>query len=556
MREIGEIDTNQSFISLRVILITVLLGFGVTLYLESALREEAFFLILIATLVYLFISFQFLFYPFFQNYVKWFKAIQIGVDIAIASSVIYITGGKSSPFVFLYALVIIFANIILSRTAGYIAAVVSGVLYVLIVLYQYHLEFSMSSSEFLVSQLVRGENELGFGYTHFNLAGFLLIAMLSGYLSERINITRKELGESRKSLSLLENLHRNILQSLTSGVITTDTRGRIISVNKTALEILGITQEGEVLWNEINHLIGDLRVEEFIYKRRAELVYSTPRGNKITLGFSSSVLRNPEGEAQGFIVVFQDLTEVKALEERFRISQNMALLGQLAAGLAHEIRNPLSTISGAVEILSAEVEPSEENMRLLKIAGDHVQRLNLIVEDFLLLTRPIEKPQISVDVSLIISETVESFLNATRIRGLEVVVDTERGLYVEADPQELKQVIWNLLLNAMQAMPNGGKITVGANVDVENVIIKISDEGCGIKKSLIPKIFEPFFTTREVGTGLGLTIVQKVIEGYNGEVDVLSSENKGTTFVIKLPETKSSKEETLYLHKTKVHDKL
>jgi two-component system sensor histidine kinase PilS (NtrC family) len=251
MREISKIDTGQNFVSLRITLVIVLLGSGVALYFNGALTEEAFLPILTAALIYLFILFQSLFYPLSYSYVKWFKAIQIGVDIAIASSLIYVTGGKSSPFIFLYALVIIFADIILSRTAGYIAVAVSGVLYVLIVLYQYHLEFPLISSKVLFSQLVREENELG--YTYFNLAGFLLIAMLSGYLSEGINTTWKELGESRRSLGILENLHKNILQSLTSGVITTDIRGRIISTNKTALEILGISEEDEVLTSSENN---------------------------------------------------------------------------------------------------------------------------------------------------------------------------------------------------------------------------------------------------------------------------------------------------------------
>jgi Signal transduction histidine kinase len=291
-------------------------------------------------------------------------------------------------------------------------------------------------------------------------------------------------------------------------------------------------------------------------ERREEILYSTPDGRELSLGFSSSVLRDTEGDMQGYIVIFQDLTEVKKLEERFRISEKIALLGQLGAGLAHEIRNPLSAISGTVEVLSTEVKPSEENLRLLRVASDQVQRLNLIVEDFLILTKPIEKSEIPADVSLIVDETVESFLNATRRDGILIAVETEKELYVQAESQRLKQVIWNLLLNAMEAMPGGGKIMIRANSEAEDVIIRVSDEGLGIKKEIIAKIFEPFFTTREVGTGLGLTIVQKVIEGYNGRVSVMSSENEGTTFIVSLPEAQISKKEDETLRKTEIHDKV
>lgn len=534
MKWISGIDIGlKSFVVIRIIVTTVLLGSGAIVYFENGSRNEAFFLVLIVALVYFLSLIYLLIYPLLNRNPGLFKGIQVAFDLVIASAVVYITGGKSSPFVFLYALIIIFTGMIFSSTASYIAAGVSGFLYLLIGLYN----FPTSSNQLFLSSPAIW-NEKGLIYASFNLSGFLLIAILVGYLSERVRITRQELGESAKSLMILKNLHENILQSLTSGVITLDLQGMVISINKMGLEILEISGEDKVLLNNLSYLMPGLEIEELISKKREQLLYATPDGRKLTLGFSCSVLRDAEGQMRGYIIIFQDLTEIKELENRLRTTEKLALLGQLSAGLAHEIRNPLSAISGAVEILSEEIKPTEENLRLVKVANQEVERLNLLVEDFLLLTVPIQKTPTPVNMGSNINETVESFMRTVRRKGLEITMDIQKELYVLADSYRLKQAIWNLLLNSMQAMPNGGEIKIQSYLEEENIRINISDTGCGIDKKIMSRIFEPFFTTKKVGTGLGLAIVQKVIEGYNGKIDVLSSEGKGTTFIMTLPKAK------------------
>lgn len=531
------IDTGlKNSVALRVIVATVLLSAGAIIYFENGARKEAFFLAFILVLVYLLSLIYSLIYPVFEDYPKWFGAVQVAFDLVLASAVIFITGAKSSPFIFLYPLIIIFADTMLTRITGYVTALASGILYIFIVLYQFHLEFH---SSLRLLPILWGER--GFAYTFFNLAGFLLIAMLGGYLSEKIRETGKELRESSESLRILKNLHENIVQSLASGVITLDLEGKIISINKTALEILGIISKDEIVGKDLGYLMPGLGFEELLSKKREEILHSADE-KELILGFSSSTLRDSKDEVRGHIIIFQDLTEIKKLEERLRLSEKMALLGQLSAGLAHEIRNPLSVISGSIEVLSNDVKPSDENARLLKIAIQEVERLNLLVEDFLLLTSPIQRLATSVDVNQIISETVESFLNAASRNGFDVIVNTQKELYVQADSPQLKQVFWNLFLNAREAMPNGGKITVEAHGEESDVVVKISDEGCGIDERTIPSIFEPFFTTKKVGTGLGLAIVRKVVEGYNGRISVVSTENKGTIFTIALPTTKKFEE--------------
>ncbi len=523
----------KSFVVIRILVTTVLLGSGAIVYFENGSRNEAFFLVLIVALVYFLSLIYLLIYPLLNRNPGLFKGIQVAFDLVIASAVVYISGGKSSPFVFLYALIIIFTGMIFSSTASYIAAGVSGFLYLLIGLYN----FPTSSNQLFLSSPAIW-NEKGLIYASFNLSGFLLIAILVGYLSERVRITRQELGESAKSLMILKNLHENILQSLTSGVITLDLQGIVISINKMGLEILEISGEDKVLLNNLSYLMPGLEIEELISKKREQLLYATPDGRKLTLGFSCSVLRDAEGQMRGYIIIFQDLTEIKELENRLMTTEKLALLGQLSAGLAHEIRNPLSAISGAVEILSEESKPTEENLRLVKVANQEVERLNLLVEDFLLLTVPIQKIPTPVNIGSNINETVESFMRTVRRKGLEIVMDIQKELYVQADSYRLKQAIWNLLLNSMQAMPNGGEIKIQSYLEEENIRINLSDTGCGIDKKIMSRIFEPFFTTKKVGTGLGLAIVQKVIEGYNGKIDVISSEGKGTTFIMTLPKAK------------------
>lgn len=526
----------KNSVVLRVIVATVLLSAGAIIYFENGARREAFFLAFIMVLIYLLSLIYLLLYPILENYPKWFGTLQVALDLVLASAVISVTGARSSPFIFLYPLIIIFADTMLTRIAGYITALASGVLYVIMVLYQFRLEFH---SSLRLLPVLWGEK--GFVYIFFNLIGFLLIAMLGGYLSEKIRKTGKELRESGESLRILKNLHENIVQNLASGVITLDLEGKIISVNKTALEILGIMDVNRIVGDDLSRLIPGLGVRGLLSKKREEILYSI-NGRELILGFSSSTLRDSKDEVRGHIIIFQDLTEIKKLEERLRLSEKRALLGQLAAGLAHEIRNPLSVISGSIEILRHEVKPSDENARLLKIAIQEVERLNLLVEDFLILTSPIQKLSTSVDVSRIIDETVDSFLGAASRNGFDVIVNTQKGLYVQADFPQLKQVFWNLLINAKEAMPNGGRIVVEAHTEENDIVVKVSDEGCGIDEKTISRIFEPFFTTKKVGTGLGLAIVQKVIESYNGRISVVSTENKGTTFTITLPKIEKFEE--------------
>lgn len=527
----------RSSVVLRVIITTVLLGSGAVIYYGRGARKEAFYLAVIVAVIYFLSLVSLLLQSLFQRYPKIFKIAQLFFDLVLASTVIFVTGGKSSPFIFLYVLIIIYSSIALTKLASYVTALVSGLVYVLIVFYQIRAEVPIGPGQSIWSS-VSEWGEIGLVSTYFHLTGFLLVAILSGYLSERFRTAGRELGESERSLRILRNLHENIIQSLTSGVITLNLDGKIISANRTGLEILGISGEDKILGKDLGQFMTGLHLEDLVSKKREQMLYTTPDGSMVTLGFSSSDLKDTDDKTHGYIIIFQDLTEVKELEDRLRTSEKMALLGQLAAGLAHELRNPLSAISGAVEILSSDVKPTEDNLRLVRMASQEVERLNLLVEDFLILTMPIQKLTTLVDLGRIVNDTVESFAKTIRRGNIEIINQVENGIYVQADSYRLKQAVWNLLLNSVDAMPIGGLIIIKSKTEENNVVIEISDEGKGIDENFISRIFDPFFTTKEVGTGLGLAIVQKVIEGYNGNINVVSSRGKGATFVITLPRFK------------------
>ena len=515
----------RSSVVLRVIITTVLLGSGAVIYYGRGARKEAFYLAVIVAVIYFLSLVSLLLQSLFQRYPKIFKITQLFFDLVLASTVIFVTGGKSSPFIFLYVLIIIYSSIALTKLASYVTALVSGLVYVLIVFYQIRAEVPIGPGQSIWSS-VSEWGEIGLVSTYFHLTGFLLVAILSGYLSERFRTAGRELGESERSLRILRNLHENIIQSLTSGVITLNLDGKIISANRTGLEILGISGEDKILGKDLGQFMTGLHLEDLVSKKREQMLYTTPDGSMVTLGFSSSDLKDTDDKTHGYIIIFQDLTEVKELEDRLRTSEKMALLGQLAAGLAHELRNPLSAISGAVEILSSDVKPTEDNLRLVRMASQEVERLNLLVEDFLILTMPIQKLTTLVDLGRIVNDTVESFAKTIRRGNIEIINQVENGIYVQADSYRLKQAVWNLLLNSVDAMPIGGLIIIKSKTEENNVVIEISDEGKGIDENFISRIFDPFFTTKEVGTGLGLAIVQKVIEGYNGNINVVSSQRE------------------------------
>lgn len=526
----------RKIIVFRIFIVSLILIFGAIVYFVGDNRKEAFSLIVILSVFYLFNLLFLLFETLFKYYSDYFKYLIVISDIVLSSFIIYFTDGRSSPFIFLFPLILLFSGILISRWASYISLVLCIFLYLFIIILQFKTENHIAGfSELFSSALFTDRNNLVPIY--FHLIGFVLIAILGGYLSQKIKIAGEKLGKSEESFIILKNLHENILKSLTSGVITLDLEEKIISINQWALNIFDISSPDEAVGNKFNGIVKEIQISELVDKNRNQIIFHTPGGKKLILGLSASLLRDDNENTIGYTVIFQDLTEIRNLEEKLQSSERMALLGQLAGGLAHEFRNPLSAISGAIEILSTEAQQSDISYRLTRVATREIERLNLIVEDFLLLTSPVKVTNSKlVDLGQIVKDTINSFKSTVKREDIIIEIYVENGVLIEADSYRLKQVFWNLLDNSMDSMPSGGTIEIKCSVEKGKVNLSFSDEGEGIKEEDFSRVFDPFFTTKEIGTGLGLAIVQKVVEGYNGNISIYSSVGKGTKFVLSLPE--------------------
>jgi len=526
----------RKIIVFRIFIVSLILIFGAIVYFVGDNRKEAFSLIVILSVFYLFNLLFLLFETLFKYYSDYFKYLIVISDIILSSFIIYFTDGRSSPFIFLFPLILLFSGILISRWASYISLVLIIFLYLFILILQFKTVNHIAGfSELFSSALFTDRNNLVPIY--FHLIGFVLIAILGGYLSQKIKIAGEKLGKSEESFIILKNLHENILKSLTSGVITLDLEEKIISINQWALNIFDISSPDEAVGNKINGIIKEIQISELVDKNRNQIIFHTPGGKKLILGLSASLLRDDNENTIGYTVIFQDLTEIRNLEEKLQSSERMALLGQLAGGLAHELRNPLSAINGAIEILSTEAQQSDISYRLSRVATREIERLNLIVEDFLLLTSPVKVTNSKlVDLGQIVKDTINSFKSTVKREDIAIKIYVEKGVLIEADSYRLKQVFWNLLDNSMDSMPSGGIIEIKCSVEKGKVNLSFSDEGEGIKEEDFSRVFDPFFTTKEIGTGLGLAIVQKVVEGYNGNISIYSSVGKGTKFVLSLPE--------------------
>lgn len=478
-----------------------------------------------------------------------FAYLQISIDILLVSILVYITGGIDSAFSPLYHLAIISGSIILYRRGGYLAASVSSILYGGMLDMQYYNAFGfVQSTNFTSLQVL---------YLVFsNILSFYTVALLSGYLSERLRKTRQELHEKNIDFADLRVLQEHILRSVGSGILTTDMTGRITSWNPAAELITGYSHDEirfrlqEVFGTSIKGFFGHTdKLKERPYRIRGEIVKK--EGTVVQLGMTASLLKDEQDVVRGIILIFQDITKMTEMEEQVRRQERLATVGSLAAGIAHEIRNPLGSISGSIQVLQGELDLQGDNKHLMDIVLRETERLNTIITEFLEYARPQAELSITaassetndVILSDLFNETVTLLRNSREYHdGITITSLIEADAAVKGDAQRLRQVFWNLLINACQAIQDKGQISIHAlpvqEVDDDTWCrIVIADTGSGIAPENLGKIFDPFFTTKDSsgGTGLGLAIVYRIIEDHNGTIEVESQEGRGTTFTIKLP---------------------
>ena len=474
------------------------------------------------------------------NSLAFLAYLQIAGDNLLVTLLVHITGGIDSGFSLLYHLTIISASIIIYRRGGYFAASLSSILYGGMLDIQYYSLLGFTRSlNFTAMQVL---------YLVFiNILAFYAVAFLSGYLSDRLRKTRQELKEKSSDFNDLQALQDHILKSIGSGILTMDLEGRITSWNPAAEYITGYTYSDirsrlqEVFGSSIRGLFGhtdDLKERPFRFEGRI----IKKDGSTAVLGMVASLLRDETSNVRGIILIFQDITKMLQMEEQVRRQDRLATVGSLAAGIAHEIRNPLASLSGSIQVLQGELDLKDDNKHLMDIVVRETDRLNTIITEFLEYARPKMKQEERILLAPLLAETCTLLKNSREfIAGIDIKCNIDARITVCGDSQRLRQVFWNLLINSCQAMPAGGQITLSAipfsHVEDDSVWceIIIADTGRGIAREDLKKIFDPFFTTKTGGTGLGLAIVYRIIEDHEGTISVDSQEGKGTRFSIRIP---------------------
>ena len=470
--------------------------------------------------------------------------IQSSLDILLVTGLVYVTGGIESVYSTLYPLIIIYSVLFLGKRGGLFVASASGILYGLLV----DLEF-YDVIHPLYSGTYQSNAEAGSVFLRIciHIASFYIVALLASFLVEIERRTKTLLSEKESAFDQLDILHKSIIESVGSGIMTVDLGGRIKSFNRAAEEITGIPSY-EAMGRVVDDIFPDfsgaldrvkMRKKHFPAER-FEIVLSSS-GNDTALGFSIYPLIDPEGNGIGRIFIFQDLTSIKEMEREIEKNRKLALMGEMSAVLAHELRSPLASISGSTKLLMEGLNLKGSDRKLMEIILRGKDQLEILVRDFLLFARPDTRNRSTIDVGDIVSEILEAVRFSPGWNGnVEIVKNLCEHNEVYGNGTEIRQTLWNIVLNAIQAMPDGGvlEIETRPGVDEDNreiLAISVSDTGCGIEKKHMNKVHEPFYTMKEKGTGLGLAIVDRIVESHGGTFRIESEPHRGTRCTIALP---------------------
>ena len=542
----------QTLMFLRVLFVSVILG---SLIFIRFRETDAYFTdaqtapyILLAVIYFTNILYIFLIKHFGR--IRLQAYFQLVFDSIFITFFIYTTGGIDSIFSFLFILNIISGSIILSRKGGLLIASVSSILYGLLLdLHYYGLIHPLSSR---LSYSPDTYNSAYLFYTILvNMAGFYLVGYLSGFLAEQTKKSRAELKETRLNLDKLEILHESIINSITSGLIVLDNSERVILLNPTAEKIFGIHADQISGRSLTKALPVFLQYPEIAYGTSfpvntpsfMDIPYRKPDGAKIYLRLSISPLRHSFGDKEGKILSFQDVTEIKRIEENMKKTEGLALVGEMAAAIAHEIRNPMASISGSIEVLKEGLQLDTIDSRLMAIVSREIDRLNQLIKDFLLFARPKKTKWRTFDLNQVIMASLALFKNSRRCNeNISVLTHFHDSMIIESDPDQIKQILWNLFLNASDAMPGHGILDIttkwvqeSPESSKKNAVMVVRDTGNGFDENAIPKLFTPFFTTKEGGSGLGLATVKRIVDQLQGSISGGNHPEGGAEIVVILP---------------------
>lgn len=464
-------------------------------------------------------------------------------DVLIAAAVVHYSGGATSQFSLVFGLPVIAAGVLLQVRGGLGIALLASLLYT---------GYGMLEAEGAVKPATAtglavsdATSFLIRAYMHVSL--FFVVGALAGYLAERAGRRGRQLENAESKLKQLRVDTDKILEHMSSGILVADSEGAILTANPTAEQILGVDRGDivglgveaafEALMPEFaSEVLGAL--ESGQGKLRHEIAVRKHDGSLLPLGLSTSILKDESGGTRGVIAVFQDLTDVREMEERMRRADRLAAIGELSAGIAHEIRNPLASISGSIEVLYNELDLDGDDKRLMELVMKESDRLNKIITDFLEFARLKPPRPKNVSLSKCLEEVRVLLVNGPATRpGVEIVTRHADGeIVVEFDDEQLKQVMLNLAINACEAMRGSGKLYVETRRKPEGAArIVFADEGPGICGEARVRLFEPFFTTKEGGTGLGLAIANRIVEAHGGRIEARNRVEGGAEFSVVIP---------------------
>jgi two-component system, NtrC family, sensor histidine kinase PilS len=456
-------------------------------------------------------------------------ALQVLTDLALVSLVVHETGGWDSSLNFLYPLVIIVAGILLPRVWAHLVAALAFILYGTVLELNYYglvKSYCTTHPELKTLQAI----------IFVNLFAYVAIAYLAGLLTTKLRQARVQLRNASGALENLQILHENIIQSISSGLITTGLDGRITLVNSAAQKLLECTPD-QLLGKPVNKVFLDSLPDAESPQTHAEVRFDTATAFRKTVRVRVATLNVPDRGPLGYVYALDDLTEIRRLEREVRLQDRLAAVGRLAAAIAHEIRNPLTSIAGSVSMLSAIPEMNAEHRQLLDIVTRESQRLNGIITDFLAYSRGKQYRFEKTDLVPLLEDTLTLMRHRMTAENTGILIESRfdvREAWTLADGDKIKQVFWNFGENAVRAMRNGGTLKVAIERLKDDWQVSFADTGTGMTPQQTEKIFEPFQSNFEGGTGLGLAVVYQIVQAHEGKVWARSKPEQGTTFVLRL----------------------
>lgn len=538
----------QTLMFLRVTLVSLLLGVAIIIQVRETgaffgpIVNAHYFIIAV---VYLLTFLYLLASRYVENSTN-FAYAQILLDTVLITAIIYATGGVESMFSLLYLLNIISGGIILYRRGGLMVASFALILYGALLDLNYYGLIIPPGSHSLYAQIYQS-GEVFFRIL-VNGAAFYLVGFLSSFLSEQTLKSATELRAKEKDIADLEILNENIIQSISSGLVALDEYGKIMAFNKGAEKLFDVDSR-DAIDHDVNEVIPFIQpyLEGKKRNKFKQIAYKGSNGRQLDLLLNISPLTDQDGSKKGEILFLQDTTRMREMEREVKRMGDLAMLGELAAGIAHEIRNPLASISGSIQVLNDSLSKEDAliNERLMDIISREIDRLNQMVTDFLQFARPRRNEIERFDLNQLIGDTIDIFQNSQSWSShLEVEKKFSGALEVTSDPQQLKQVLWNILLNASEAMPRGGVIHVSTGRisgsdevggSTGSAEIRVEDNGAGISPQVINDLFKPFSTTKKGGSGLGLAIVKRIVDSLGGEVSGHNLPRGGAAITVVLP---------------------